>query len=176
MKTKIILIDDADKLKEVTATLQNAQDFMSAYKVLRAHNAACLATKQQPIFTADIVNLAFAIELLLKALLCCEGKKARGHKINELFECFSPEAKLEIKNAFKERLIKTTGSDNDIFRLTFEVRLQQHADTYNYWRYFHEKPKRTFNYQFCENLAEVLNQMAEAKLQRFLIEAQEPAI
>jgi hypothetical protein len=55
-------------------------------------------------------------------------------------------------------------------------RLQQYANTYDYWRYFHEKGHGNFNSEFCENLAEVLHQMAQVELQRLLARAREPEI
>ena len=56
------------------------------------------------------------------------------------------------------------------------ARLQQYANTYDYWRYFHEKGHGNFNSQFCENLAEVLHQMAQVELQRLLVRAREPEV
>lgn len=163
-KEKVFHVVDAERFQKMTAALQDAQDFFNAYRVLQAHNRDCITTKELPIFTVDVVNLTFGIELFLKVLLYGAGKKVHGHKLSELFEYLPRETRTEIKKAFMEHLVKTTGNDHDIFGLTFEDRLKQYANTFQDWRYFHEKGQGNFNSRFCENLAYVLNEIAHAQL------------
>lgn len=163
IKAKISPIGEAERAPLMSAALQNAREFLNAYRVLRSHNNACLTTKQSPVFIVDVVNLAFAIELLLKALLYSEAKKARGHKLDELFELLSPQTQEEIKRNFAELLIRTSGHSRDTFGLTFEDKLKQYAKTYENWRYLHEKNPGSFHSDFCENLALVLNEVAAAQ-------------
>lgn len=159
-KAKISPIGEVERIPLMGAALLNAQEFLNACRVLRAHNNACVTTKQQPVFIVDVVNLAFGIELLLKALLYGAGKKAKSHNLDELFEFLSPQTQEEVKRNFAELLIRTTGHSRDIFGLTFEDKLKQYAKTYENWRYLHEKNPGSFHSDFCENLALVLNEMA----------------
>lgn len=161
---KVLPVADTDILKKMGATLQNAQDFMNAHRVLQAHNRTCKQTTAQPVFTADVVNLIFGIELLFKALLYCAGKKVKSHKLNELYKLLPSQTQSEIKEAFTKHLVKASGNSKDIFGLIFERRLEQYADSYQHWRYFHEYGQGTFNSKFCEDLAYVLNEIAQDKV------------
>lgn len=164
-KIRVSSINELDRVGVMLSILSNAQDFSRASQILRKHNQHCVGSGEQPVFTVDIVNLAFAIELFLKALLCGVGKKVRGHKMNELFACLPEEKQMEIKEAFNNHLVKTKGHSQDLFRLKFEDRLEQYANTYDYWRYFHEKKCGTFDSRFCEDLSLVLNEMATTEAQ-----------
>lgn len=162
-KATVSPIEEAEKAPLMGMALQNAQNFLNAGKVLRAHNNACVETKQVPVFIVDVVTLAFGIELLLKALLYYTGQKAHGHKMNELFEFLPTKTQAGIKDAYADHLVRTTGHNRDLFGLTFEDRLVQYADTFHKWRYQHEANPGTFDSRFCDSFAQVLNELAHAQ-------------
>jgi hypothetical protein len=153
---EVLPTDELVKYDKMARTLMNAQDFLRSYQILQG----------QFVFGASVVNLALAIELFLKALLYGAGEEVRGHDLEELFERLPPQMKEEIKSAFNDRLVKTTGRCQDIFGFSFETRLKQYARIFVDWRYYHEKNPGSFHSEFCENLAYALNQIAQIQEQQ----------
>ncbi len=159
---KVTPICESDRYHSLANILNQAQDFLYAYKVLCEHKQSQAYSRSPPLFCSDVVCLTFAIELLFKALLCVEGKRVNSHHLEKLFNALSTQMQEEIKCKFTEHLLKITGIAKDIWGLSFEVRLRQYSDTYNEWRYHHEKNPGSYNSQFCDNLAAVLNEIAHA--------------
>ena len=155
---KTLSKDKSDRSKEIWPILRQAQDFLHAYEVLKNYNHNRMKTGEQTVFCADIVQLMFAIELLFKALLCGDAKKV--HNIEKLFTQLSPQVQEEIK----ERLLKRSGRARDIFSISFELQIKKYAGAFQDWRYFHEMGRGTFNSEFCENLAHVLNDIVQDQI------------
>lgn len=168
-KVKATPIADSERVK--TMAIWNAQNFLSAYEVLRSHAIASLEKGAPTLFNASIasiVNLTFAIELFLKGLLYEAGLKATGHHLAELFEHLPAQTQSEIKNTFKERVFRKTGRSHYLLGLSFEDRLYQYSEIFNRWRYFHENNCGSFYSEFCENLADSLNTISKMRAERVI--------
>lgn len=85
------------------------------------------------VMIPQIVNAAFACELLLKAIVIMEQKREerfRGHKLSELFEMMKPETQVVIKR-------KANIFDWDGF-------MKESSNAFVEWRYLHEEDKVMF--------------------------------
>lgn len=151
--------------------LEHAQDFLRSVQVLHRYNQTCAQIGGEPVFSVDVVNLSFGIELLLKALLCSEGLNARGHNHVELFQRLPDEMKKNIRDAYELR--ERSGFRSDPFDLGFHVRLKQYSGAFEAWRYIYEKKQRTFDSRFCDAFAYILNEMASIRANELRVLARE---
>ncbi|WEK36919.1 MAG: hypothetical protein P0Y53_05330 [Candidatus Pseudobacter hemicellulosilyticus] len=130
------------------SVLLQGEDYLRLYKTAIEKNTQI----QDHIRQAHIVNLAFALELLLKALHYSIGKVERGHNLNKLYIRLPHKIQKEIKKKFGMKL-PTYFLPRPAEFPTFEEMLKQHANAYERWRYFHEVGSGSFNDQFCTALA-----------------------
>ena len=87
---------------------------------------------------ANVVNLAFAVELYLKSIMEFEkGKIERGHNLKQLFNQLSEEAKISIYNNW--RMVEGSNiHDNDQIKEWFNDNLYACCDVFQKFRYVHE--------------------------------------
>lgn len=104
-------------------------------------------------FVPYVVNMAFACELYLKALIS-NGERVSGHKWSDLFRQLSTEDKQEILSTpcFK-------GDSN------FDCKIVENEKSFEEWRYYFEPDKSvSVDIVFMENFAMVLHDIIAKKL------------
>jgi len=121
-----------------------------------------------------ILNLSFAIELYLKAMLKIEGKSIRGHKYIPLFNQLSDAIKVAIVTEYgKER------KNNNMDLNTFISEITPFDDSFADWRYIFEKSSGTTNLEIywlvslanaCMNIT-ILNNPTWAKYKSLINQA-----
>jgi hypothetical protein len=97
----------------------------------------------KPLSTQASICSAFASELYLKLLI---GKRTRGHNLARLFEMLAPEVQDEVVAAYKLP--------------DFRERLLDVADTFEEWRYVHEKSMAFLMVSTLEDLTKILRAVA----------------
>lgn len=80
-----------------------------------------------------IMNLSFAIELFMKALLRCEGKDCRGHKYLSLFNKLSSSNQRALFLAYKKKRRRNNMSQDE-----FKNEISSINNTFARWRYVYE--------------------------------------
>lgn len=104
-------------------------------------------------FVPSVVNMAFACELYLKALIS-NGEKVRGHKWSALFQQLTTEDQQAILNApcFK-------GDSN------FDRKITENEKVFEDWRYHFEPDKSIcVDIIFLENFAITLHDLISEKI------------
>ena len=142
--------------------LRQAQDFLLAHQILKDHKWSKSKTENEAVFFADVVNLSFAIELFLKALLSKDNISSHGHNLKNLFNKLPPKMQKEIEGAFNKHRLKNEGKFNDILGISFKQRLLQHSELFQSWRYYYEEIRPSFHSEFFDVLAVVLNNLTQA--------------
>ncbi len=101
----------------------------------------------------SVVNMAFACELYLKALIS-DGEKVRGHEWSTLFKKLSPED--------RQSIIQTPCFKDDS---NFELKIKENERAFEEWRY-HFEPDKSISVDiiFLENLAITLHDFVAKKL------------
>ena len=95
-----------------------------------------------------ILNLSFAIELFLKALLKCEGKDCRGHQYISLFDKLSHNNQRALFSACKQKR-----RDNSMSEDEFRNEISSISKTFAQWRYIYESHKAALKMQYLVALA-----------------------
>jgi hypothetical protein len=109
------------------AALAVSRDFFRGYELCSGNGLPYEnGTPNAPI--AGLVCLAFSIELSLKSLLLSEDCAARGHDLEDLFGKLTPELQSQIV------------TESCITEDSFRANLRNAANSFEYWRYIHEKP------------------------------------
>lgn len=103
-------------------------------------------------FIPSIVNMAFACELYLKALLADGDNEMRGHNLYELFKNLPEKIRLKITNS-----VAFYGDDE------FMQQLEIHKYIFQDWRYFYEHKSTSVDLIFLERLAVTLHDIAEQR-------------
>jgi hypothetical protein len=150
---------------------RTAVDFHNAYMTIDVHDSAIslsarddddefekLATGQkQTSMVAQVVCLAFALELYLKSLLYEKGRTSnRGHALYDLFLLLEEEMKAEIVSCFDE-FPHRHGN-------TFYKELGLMSKAFCRWRYLHEEEFGVyFPTGFGAALAKILKEKAQEK-------------
>jgi hypothetical protein len=148
------------KFSNMQLVLVQAQDFLQAYEAIVAYNRTISNQddQQKIVHKAHIVTLSFTIELLLKSLhysAVNDNKLIEGHDLKELFNDLPRDMQDKIRYAFKKRLPNYS---------LFDEMLDEHRNSFKDWRYFYEKKFGSFNYQFCENFAHSILEIARETL------------
>lgn len=98
----------------------HAKDFKEAAEIIYDKNVS------KPV----VVNLAFACELYIKALLILQRKKqdvVSGHKLAELFSALDEDTKNRVLT--------------DVSIKNWDIFMRDSSDAFEAWRYFYEKDK-----------------------------------
>lgn len=149
-----------NRYSKLNRTLDQAKEFLYAYKVLSEHKLSRYKKGEYlPMFSADTVQLIFAIELFFKALLSKYGKDVKGHNLLKLFKKLPAEVQDEIKMSLSEHMLKTQKRSFNSFESSFEDMLKNYSTTFQDFRYFHELNHIVFNSEFCDGLVQVLNRL-----------------
>ena len=105
-------------------------------------------------FVPSVVNMAFACELYLKALIS-DGEKVRGHEWSALFKQLPPED--------QQSILKTPCFKGDP---DFELKMKENEKAFEEWRY-HFEPDKSISVDiiFLENLAITLHDFVAKKIE-----------
>lgn len=132
--------------------------FMNA---MAFHRASQLCSERRPLSDGSyeslaqptIVNLAFAIELYLKAIhLKSMGSAARGHNLQQLFQSIGEDHRRGIVEQFNVI---------DLGEHYFEAQLAAAASAFNDWRYAHEALSLSSRTIFLSRFAHALLRYGE---------------
>lgn len=139
------------KIKSVDVCKEQAKQFLSLAKQC-AENLDAVLSYMYPLS----VNITFACELFLKAILLCEKTKENIeiHELRKLFRFMSSEAQNTIKNKFQ----------GDLNNLLKEIN-----KSFENWRYAFEQPvglNVTNTIRFAEILNEYLDEVTRGDLKR----------
>lgn len=85
-----------------------------------------------------ILNLSFAIELFMKALLKCESKDCRGHLYLSLFDKLSDTNQRALLSAYRQKRRNTNMSQDE-----FRNEISSINNTFVQWRYVYESKNTT---------------------------------
>lgn len=130
--------------------LAQGEDFLQVHKVVvRCNGLTPGEDGSVEVKAAHLPVLAFAIELLVKALHFSDGVTARGHKLNELYRALPAHLRTRVRSAVDKRVPYSDDA-------TFDARLDEHANAFVEWRYFYERGTGSFNSQFCSALADAI--------------------
>ena len=112
--------------------LEIANDFYEAYQRCKRGEKYRIDEYGRQVWSVPdvpvLVNGAFACELYLKGLLHTDK---HGHELNNFFILLDDNTKADIKNYCDEHC--------SFWQYNFEEALKQFSDTFEYWRYIHEK-------------------------------------
>jgi hypothetical protein len=157
-------------VQDPTAT---ARDFYIAYRVLSESNDRVLATivsdnpfsvsprmmerlksgELKQVYNAQIVCLAFALELYLKAVLVHSvGNVPRTHNLSCLFQKVPTDIRAKIIEELQTRM-------PEISEKVFDSNVQAIAEAFDEWRYVFENGQAAFMPAFGMNLAEALSKI-----------------
>lgn len=140
-----------------------ADDFFKAYQVLEEnYETATLA-----VMGPAIVNLAFAVELYIKALhYSVTGKVPRGHNILALFKRLPKAIRKQIFNheAISQNPFMTRGDDLSIKYFSknykpyerFTDQMKAISRAFEQWRYSYEHGTLNYDSAFAVNLIEAV--------------------
>ena len=108
------------KIKSVDVCKEQAKQFLSLAKQC-AENVDTVLAYMYPLS----VNITFACELFLKAILLCEktNENIEIHEVRKLFSFMSSEAQNTIRNKFQgnlNNLLKEINNSFEIWRYAFE--------------------------------------------------------
>lgn len=139
-----------------------AQSYFNAYELMSKNNQAFLEQEASKIDTgvrqtlrADVVCLAFALELYLKDLyFVVTGEPLIGHKTHELFDKLPEEIQKEIflhhpENHFITKCFMYQGKTP---LDKFKSKIRQYGDAFVKWRYSHEHTALQYESSFAVNL------------------------
>jgi HEPN domain-containing protein len=140
-----------------------ADDFFRAYQVLEEnYETATLA-----VMGPAIVNLAFAVELHIKALhYSATGKVLRGHNILALFKRLPNTIREQVFNheAVSQNPFMTRGDDLSVKYFSksytpyerFTDQMKTISKAFEQWRYSYEHGTLNYDSDFAENLIEAV--------------------
>ena len=148
---------------------QNAEDFLSAFKILKESNdtligqignspensAEAKAIGKLATMGVEIVCLAFSVELYIKYLhYTITNKVPRGHNILDLFRKLPKSTRQKL---FSHPSISKYGSSFS----EFEKEIEAISDGFEKWRYSHESNTLRYNSYFALVLIEAVKNAAE---------------
>lgn len=133
------------------AAMAVAKEFHHAFELCQGNGFKSLDDRRRPTIPA-VVNLAFAIELAMKAVLFCYSQAPRGHELVELFRQF-PDA----DQAFVRGRVHYTAEE-------FDAGLDDVNKSFVEWRYVHEqRGLKSVSLQFLMVLWAAVCELAEKK-------------
>ncbi|TGG95422.1 hypothetical protein E4656_03080 [Natronospirillum operosum] len=107
---------------------------------------------EMPLVPA-VVCQAFAVELGLKAILESEGNSCRGHKLKELYDSLSIEAKKSISDV--------AGCSEEFM----ELNMEKISNIFVEWRYIYESDEAGLDLEFFNNLANAVHHVANKRVE-----------
>ena len=127
-----------------------ADDFYEAYR--RCNEEKPIISKWNGAVRGSVVNVpvivngSFALELYMKSILMKEGKNYRKyrHNIYSLFYALNPNLQKQVKETIEPHLKG--------WRLKFDEALEGIKDSFEYWRYIHEKENFGFGLNMSLNI------------------------
>jgi hypothetical protein len=135
------------------AALSVAKQFHHAFELCRGNDVIALDGRLSPSIPV-VVNIAFAIELALKATILSYGLVARGHELKVLFEGL---------NESDRTYIRSTSPAFD--RERFDGGLCGVSKAFVEWRYSYEEPGfSSINLEFLLSLWDASSRLAEKKV------------
>lgn len=113
----------------------------------------------EKIVVPAIVCAAFSVEIGMKAIILAEGKRVRGHYLDDLFNELGPDS--------QKRIISAVNVPNYPKREgvtpTFSDAIKKIRNAFVDWRYIHEKNDwMEIDYTFLMQLAQVVQEVAES--------------
>jgi hypothetical protein len=133
------------------AALAVAKEFHHAFELCQGNGFKSLDDSRSPSIPA-VVNLAFAIELAMKAVLFCYSPAPRGHELVELFGQFP-----DTDQAFIRGRVHYTTDE-------FDAGLDAVNKAFIEWRYIHEhRGLKSVSLQFLMILWSAVCELAEMK-------------
>jgi hypothetical protein len=134
------------------AALSVAKQFYHAFKLCRGNDVVALDGRLSPSIPA-VVNIAFAIELALKATILSYGSTARGHELKVLFEGLAESDRTYIRS-------KMSAFDTE----RFNVGLCGVNKAFVEWRYGYEEPGyASISLEFLSSFWDATYKLAELK-------------
>lgn len=131
-------------MEEYNRVVQTADSFYKAFE--RCMEQRVLSEdKFEILVVPGTVNIAFACELYLKAILRESGNKTKLHNLEKLYVKLPDEIKNEIEKNFN-------GDD-------FLKELKGICNAFVDWRYVYEKETIEINFAFLYKFAKVLSEM-----------------
>jgi hypothetical protein len=133
------------------AALSVAKEFHHAFELCRGNGHTALDGRPNPDIPS-VVNLAFAIELALKAILLSYGPSPRGHGLQELFQQLPESDRVFIRSSipFEEG--------------RFSAGLAAVSEAFVEWRYIHEQRGfKSISLEFLMHLWRASCELAEQK-------------
>ena len=136
------------------SALSVAKQFHHAFELCRGNGLTALDGRVIPDIPS-VVNLAFAIELALKAALLAYCPSPRGHGLKELFEQLPESDRTYIRSYMP-------------FQAEwFDAGLVAVSEAFVEWRYIHEqRGLKSINLEFLMHLWHAASKLAEQKRQQ----------
>lgn len=129
--------------------LDIADDFYEAYRRCREEKPViddCNGKMRGSIVSVPaIVNGAFALELYLKSLIPEKQRRISGHNFSVLYSVLDAEKQDFIKQRVEPRI-------KGWHFLTFDTVLEGISQSFEYWRYIHEKEDFGFGLNMTLNI------------------------
>lgn len=133
------------------AALSVGKQFHHAFELCRGNGVTSLDGRVNPDIPG-IVNLAFAIELALKASLLSYHRSVREHQLKKLYE--------ELPELDREFIRSNIPFD----AARFEAGLEAVSDAFIEWRYIHEESgTKSISLEFLMHLWHASSKLAEGK-------------
>lgn len=161
-----------------------AQSYLNAYELLAKNNQAFMEQEiskkdvgVRQTLRADVVCLAFALELFLKDLyFVVNGEALTGHKIHELFDQLPEEIQEKIFQHHPENYFVAASfmypGETPLDK--FKSKIRHYGDSFVKWRYSHEytalQYEPSFAIDLIKSITKITSRIDQINLSRIISE------